>query len=55
MRKRFAVICVVVGMVAAPMSGANSPAIAANIIDEWASVTAPPTPALKPVTASDGQ
>jgi nicotinamidase-related amidase len=50
MRRHFAFICAVVGMTAVPMSGAISPALAADIIDDWASVKAPPPPTLKPVT-----
>jgi nicotinamidase-related amidase len=37
-------------MVMATAIAAVSPANAANIIEEWASVTAPPAPELKPVT-----
>lgn len=37
-------------LVAAVVLAATAPAVAANIIDEWASVKAPPPPALKPVT-----
>lgn len=50
MSSRFAVICAVVGMVAGATSGAVSPAMAANIMDEWATVKAPPAPELKSVT-----
>ncbi len=50
MTSRFAVICAVVAMVVAPTGAAISPAIAASVIDEWASVKAPPAPELKPVT-----
>jgi nicotinamidase-related amidase len=50
MSNRFGVICAVAGMVMGAAIGAISPAMAANVIDEWASVKAPPAPELKPVT-----
>jgi nicotinamidase-related amidase len=50
MSSRFVVICAVIGIVAAATGSAVSPAIAADIIDEWASVKAPAVPELKPVT-----
>ena len=50
MSSRFDVLRAVAGMVMATAIAAVSPANAANIIEEWASVTAPPAPELKPVT-----
>jgi nicotinamidase-related amidase len=40
----------IVALAAAAIAALVLPAQAANIIDEWASVKAPPAPALKPVT-----
>jgi nicotinamidase-related amidase len=50
MRSRFSLIWAIVGTVVALTAGATSPAAAANVIDEWASVKAPPPPALQAVT-----
>lgn len=50
MRSRFSLICTVVGTVVALTGGAISPVTAANVIEEWASVKAPPAPALQAVT-----
>lgn len=49
MTNRVALICAFVGALAVSTNGASQ-ATAANIIDEWASVKAPPAPELKPVT-----
>jgi nicotinamidase-related amidase len=49
MQFRFS-IAVILTAAAAVVLNAVSPVYAANIIDEWASVKAPPAPALKPVT-----
>jgi nicotinamidase-related amidase len=46
----YVVICAAVGIMIGTTSVVISPAVAANIVDEWASVKAPPAPALKPVT-----
>ena len=40
----------IAAVAAAVVAGLALPAHAANIVDEWASVKAPPAPALKPVT-----
>ena len=49
MSSRFVVICTVVGIMVGTTSVAILPAMAADVIDEWASVKAPPAPILKPV------
>lgn len=49
MTRGFVVLAACYGMAIAGMNGVSS-ARAANIIEEWASVKAPPAPALKPVT-----
>jgi nicotinamidase-related amidase len=50
MRSQCGASWAVVAMVAALMSGPISPAIAGNIIDDWANAKAPSPPVLKPVT-----
>src|SRR6187431_1659907 len=50
MTTQFAVICAIFGALAASAGGAVSPAMAANIVEEWANVKAPPAPELKPAT-----
>lgn len=50
MTNRSAVMCAFIGILATATGGAVSTATAANIIDEWASVKAPPAPELKTVT-----
>ena len=50
MSRRYVISCTTIAALIAIATGAVSPASAANIIDEWGSVKAPPAPALKPVT-----
>ena len=50
MKRRFTIFAFIVATVTVLSGAIGSPARAANIIDEWASVKAPATPELKPVT-----
>ncbi len=47
---RFAIIFAVIGVLGATTDGISSKAVAADIVEEWASVKTPAAPELKPVT-----